>query len=297
MSRRREVGTVAELWRFPVKSMAGERLETATLTEAGLVGDRAYGMIDVETGKVASAKSVRLFAKLLECTARFTAPPQPGLSPPPVRIRLPDGTQVLSTNGAADGALSALLGREVRLAQSAPEDFTIDQYHPDVDGADPSGHRDVTVQQKLGAAFFAQAGIPSPAAPGAFLDLFPISIVTTSSLRRLAALAGEGAADARRFRMNLVVEAPDEGFLESAWPGQPLSIGREACLNIAMPDPRCVMTTLAQGDLAQDMGVLETLVRHNRLPVAGNAMFPCLGVYAVVTGGATVRIGDEVFLG
>lgn len=297
MSERRPIGTIAELWRFPVKSMAGERLDAAALTEGGVVGDRAYALIDVETGKVASAKTVRLFSSLLDCTARFVSPPEPGRPPPPVRIALPDGSEVLSSDEAADAALSAFLGRRVRLAWSAPTDFIIDQYYPDVEGADPAGHRDVTVQQKLGAAFFAQAGLPSPVPEGAFPDLFPVSLITTSSLRRVAALAGEGAADTRRFRMNLVVETADEGFLENDWPGRPFSVGAEAGLTVAMPDPRCVMVTLAQGDLEKDTGLLETLVRHNRLPLPGNAMFPCLGVYAVVTAGAEVRVGDEVFLG
>jgi hypothetical protein len=84
------VGSVAELWRFPVKSMKGERLERAQLTEAGLVGDRAYALIDVDTGKVVSAKSVKLFPNLLACRAAFIAPPQAGREVPPVRIDLPD---------------------------------------------------------------------------------------------------------------------------------------------------------------------------------------------------------------
>lgn len=297
MSERRSIGTVAELWRFPVKSMAGERLDAAVLNEGGVLGDRAYALIDVETGKVASAKTVRLFSGLLDCTARFVSPPEPGQPPPPVQITLPDGSEVLSRDGAADAALSAFLGRRVRLAQSAPADFTIDQYHPDVENADPAGHRDVTVQQKLGAAFFAQAGIPSPLADGAFLDLFPVSLITTSSLLRMAELAGAAAADLRRYRMNLVIETADNGFLESDWPGQPMSVGPEAGLAIAMPDPRCVMITLAQGGLAQDTGLLEALVRHNRLAVGEATMFPCLGVYAVVTAGAEVRVGQRVVLG
>ena len=65
------VGSVAELWRFPVKSMQGERLEQAEFTERGVLGDRAYALIDVDTGKVVSAKSVKLFPGLLDCQATF----------------------------------------------------------------------------------------------------------------------------------------------------------------------------------------------------------------------------------
>ena len=63
------VGSVTALWRFPLKSMRGERLEQAEFTERGLVGDRAYALIDADTGKVVSAKSVRLFPDLFGCQA------------------------------------------------------------------------------------------------------------------------------------------------------------------------------------------------------------------------------------
>ena len=274
--------------------MSGERLEMAELTEGGIVGDRAYALIDVETGKVVSAKSVRLFSRILDCKARFVAPPQAGRAPPPVRIELPDGSQAVSEGGQADEALSDLFGRAVKLAHNAPVDFTIDQHHPDVEGADPFGHRNVTVQQKLGAAYFAEAGMPSPVAATAFFDLFPVTVITTSTLRRLAQLQPGSRFDSRRFRMNLVVETPEAGFVENDWVGRSLWIGRDGGVSVIISDPRCVMTTLPQGDLSQDTDIFRTLVQHNRLAVAGSGLFPCAGVYAVVTSASAIRIGDEV---
>lgn len=150
------VGNLSMLCRFPVKSRVGERLEEAEFTERGLVGDRAYSLMDEETGKVASAKSVRLFPHLLACWAAFVEPPRVGREQPPVRIALPDGTSVTSDSADADRLLSAFFRRRVRLARAAPDDFTIDQYHPDVENADPF-HRDTLIEQKLGAAFFAEA--------------------------------------------------------------------------------------------------------------------------------------------
>ncbi len=275
--------------------MSGERLEKAELTEGGVLGDRAYALIDVETGKVVSAKSVRLFPGILDCKARFVAPPQAGRAPPPVRIELPDGSKAVSEGGQADEALSGLFGRAVKLAHDAPADFTIDQHHPDVEGADPSGHRNVTVQQKLGAAYFAEAGAPSPVAATAFFDLFPMSVITTSTLRRLAELQPRSRFDSRRFRMNLVVETSEAGLVENDWVGRSLWIGREGGVSVTMSDPRCVMTTLSQGDLTQDTDILRALVRHNRLAVAGPRLFPCAGVYAVVTSAGAIHIGDEVY--
>jgi hypothetical protein len=118
--------------------MKGERLEQAELTERGLVGDRAYALIDVDTGKVVSAKSVKLFPDLLSCRAAFVEPTRAGHELPPVRIALPDGTSVTSDSRDVDGALSAHFRRDVTLARTAPDDFTIDQYHPDVENLDPA---------------------------------------------------------------------------------------------------------------------------------------------------------------
>jgi uncharacterized protein YcbX len=291
------VGTVAELWRFPVKSMAGERLEAAELTTGGIVGDRAYALTDAETGNVVSAKSVRLFPGILNCRARFLEPPQAGRPAPPVRIDLPDGQSATSDGDEAERALSALFGRAVRLASSAPEDFTIDMQVADVEGADPQGRRGQTLQQKIGAAVYTQAGAPSPVAATAFFDLFPLSVITRATLRRLEALQPQSRFDARRFRMNVVVETQDEGFVENDWLGKPLSIGAGAAARITIPDPRCVMTTLPQDDLEQDNGILSALVEHNRLQLGEGPRYPCAGVYAVVTTPGPIRTGDAVGLG
>ena len=114
------VGTVVGLWRFPVKSMAGEQIAEAELTERGLVGDRRYALIDVQTGKVVSAKSVRLFPNVLGCQARFIEAPRAGQEMPPVRIVLPNGTSVTSDASDSDRVLSAYFGRDVTLARTAP---------------------------------------------------------------------------------------------------------------------------------------------------------------------------------
>jgi len=290
------IGTVAELWRFPIKSMRGEQIEQAELTERGLVGDRAYALIEADTGKVVSAKSVRLFPDLLDCQAAFVEPPQSGRELPPVRITLPDGTSTRSDSGDCDRLLSAYFRRDVTLARSAPEDFTIDQYHPDVEGADPSGRRDTVAQQRLGSAFFAEAGLASPVPAGAFFDLFPLSVLTTSTLERLNELRPQTRFDQRRFRMNVIVSTKQTGFVENDWIGHELTIGDGVRLNVVLPDPRCVMTTLAQYDLPKDTEVLRALVRHNTVQVGDAGLFPCVGVYAVVQAPGTVQAGDSLTL-
>ena len=201
-----------------------------------------------------------------------------------------------SDSGDVDRVLSAFFGRDVTLARAAPEDFTIDQYHPDVEGLDPQGHRDTITEEKLGSAFFAKAGLASPVSVGAFFDLFPLSVLTTSTLERLSELRPESRFDLRRFRMNVIVETVEAGFVENDWIGRQVALGDAVRLRGALPDPRCVMTTLAQDDLPKDTEILRTLTRHNRIQVGAAGEYPCVGVYAVVEAAGSVRTGDRVAL-
>jgi uncharacterized protein YcbX len=289
------VGVIASLWRFPVKSMRGERVDAVEVTADGLVGDRAYALVDVETGKVLSAKTPRVGPQLLDCQVAFVEAPRAGSEVPPVRITLPDGTSVTSDALDADAVLSKFLGREVTLSRAAPEDFTIDQYHPDIDGLDPEGHRDTVTESKLGTAFFAQAGLPSAVPAGSFFDLFPVSVLTTSTLDRFGEIRPESQFDQRRFRMNVIVNSDENGFVENGWPGHSLELGKDVRLDVAIPDPRCVMTTLAQGDLPKDTEVLRTLAQHNKIDVVGS-LYPCAGVYATVNSPGMMHTGDQVAL-
>jgi len=290
------VGSVAGLWRFPVKSMGGEQLQEADLTERGIVGDRAYALIDQETGKVVSAKSVRLFPSLLHCTAAFLEAPRRDAAVPPVQIVLPDGTTATSDSPDVDRVLSKSFRRNVKLVRSAPADFTIDQYHPDVEGADPGGHRNTVVEQKLGSALFAALGMESPVSVGAFFDVFPLFVLTTSTLARLNEIRSESRFREPRFRMNVIVQTERPGFVENDWVGHGLGLGNDALLNVALLDPRCVMRTLAQDGLPQDTEILRTLVQHNKVQVGDLGRFPCAGVYAVVATAGKVRPGDRVVL-
>jgi uncharacterized protein len=295
MNSSEPLGTIRALWRFPVKSMLGEELDAADLSEAGVVGDRAYALVDKETGKVASAKHPKLWPNLLACRAAFVQPPRPGDELPPARIELADGTSVSSDAADVDAVLSRFFGRDVELARAADNGYTIDQYHPDEENYDPEGHRDEVVEARLGAAFFNERGLPSAVPEGSFFDLFPLSVLTTSSLDQLSELEPESRFDVRRFRMNVIVDTPANGFVENEWLGRTLAIGDDVQLGVALPDPRCVMPSLAQEDLPRDPRILKALARHNRIEVAGS-LFPCAGVYAVAEVTGTIRKDDRVSL-
>lgn len=291
-----QIGVVEELWRFPVKSMAGEAVPLVTLTSDGVLGDRAYAMLDVETGRIVSAKNVRQFPGMLACRSVFVVPPVAGDDVPPVRIDLPNGTSVRSDADDADQTLSDFFGRSVRLVRQAPADFMIDQHHPDLEAGVVAEPRGKTLTQKLGAALFAELGLPSPVVPGRLVDAFPLSLLSTSTLARLSALQPQTRFERERFRMNVIVSPGDPAAAEVAYIGRALTLGAAARVEVAIPAPRCVMTTLPQDGISADLEVLRALVRHNRVPVGPLGNLPCCGLYAAVVAGGELRVGDAVLL-
>ena len=266
------IGSVVSLCRYPVKSMMGEELNAADVTERGLLGDRAYALIDPPTGKVASAKNPRKWEKLLDCRAAFVEPPRSGQPLPALRITLPDGGIVSGQQRDVGQILSRVLGREVVLGTPAPQTPSLEEYWPDMDGL---AHRDTVTDE--------------PMPPETFFDLAVIHLLTTATIDRLGELYPQGRFEVRRFRPNIVV-APalgETGFVEDGWVGRTVAIGDEVRLSITAPCPRCVMTTLPQGDLPRDPGILRTAAKHNGVNV---------GVYAAVLRGGTARRGDSVRL-
>jgi MOSC domain-containing protein len=188
-----------------------------------------------------------------------------------------------------NAVLSSFFGRDVTLARSAPEDFVIDAEDGTVDAPTSS-------ETRLGATAFSRAGVPSPVPAESFMDAFPISLVTMSSLKALEALAPESRFDERRFRMNLTIDTDDSGLVENRWMGKVISIGDALRLTVMYPAPRCVMATLAQDDLKRDPHVLKTLNRHNRVPVGPLGELPCAGAYGVIQSKGAVLLGDTVAL-
>ncbi len=266
------IGTVVALWRYPVKSMMGEELNATDVTERGLLGDRAYALVDSETGKVASAKFPRKWPTLFDHRAAFVDGPRLGEQPTPVRITLPDGTVVSSEEDGRDRILSADLGRDVTLARTAPEAPSLEEYWPDIDGL---AHREAVTDEAM--------------PPGTFFDIGVVHLLTTATLDRLRQLTPESRFEVRRFRPNIVVAPTDggAGFIENDWVGRTVVIGDEVRLQITQPCTRCVMTTLSQGDLPKDPGILRTAAQHNDVNV---------GVYASVDRPGRVRRGDSVSL-
>jgi uncharacterized protein YcbX len=286
--------TVEALWRFPVKSMAGEMVATAEVTELGIVGDHGYALIDKETGKLVSAKNPKRWPDIMSCRATYLGEPRIGEQIPAVRIDLADGTSTSSDEPDSDTVISTYFDRDVALSRPRNTDYAIEEYVADLANVRPDGHRDELTQIKTGAALFRDHGLSPLVADGTFFDLMPVSILTTATLTHLAELAPGSRFDHRRFRMNVIVATPESGFVENDWVGKSVTVGDQVQLHAALPCPRCVMTNLAQDDLPRDANILEAAATHNRRDIAGQGLYPCVGVYAVVGSPGTIREGDEV---
>ncbi len=278
-----EIGAVLSLWRYPVKSMMGEELMTAEVQEHGVAGDRVYALIAEADGKVVSAKNPGKWPNLFAFRAGVEKQSENGEGVLPIRITLPDGTTLTSEQPDVDRALSKALGKNVVLAvtergkvdgvqSSMPAGWSAEaeEYWPDIDGRD---HRDTVTEFKLPA--------------GTFFDGAIVHLVTTATFERLREVYPQGRFEPPRFRPNIVVASAkgERGFIEQGWIDRELSIGDHVRLRVTGPCARCVMTTLAQGNLPKDPGILRAAVQHNHGHV---------GVYAAVVQGGVAKRGDPV---
>lgn len=264
------LGRVVSLWRYPVKSMMGEELNSTIVTDRGLLGDRVYALVDKADGKIVSAKNPRKWGRMFDCRASFVTPPTVADDIPEVWVTLPDGTMAWSGQSDLDEILGAMLGRQVVVSSSAPNFPKLEEYWPDIEGL---VHRESVTDERIAA--------------GTFFDGATVHLLTTATLARLHEAYPQGRFEARRFRPNIVVEVPGEGvgFVENEWVGEVLALGDEVRVRVSGPCPRCVMTTLAQGDLPKDPGILRAAVEQNHGHV---------GVYATVERGGILKRGDSV---
>ena len=257
--------------------MLGEELNSSYVTDRGLLGDRVYALIDRQTGKVASAKNPVKWGRLFDFHAAFIDSPQQavvGEDIPPARITLPDGSQIFSGHDHANNTLSRVLGREVSVMKAGLEKPSYEEYWPDIEGL---AQREMVTDEAM--------------PPQTFFDVAVIHLLTTSTINRLRELYPAGRFEVRRFRPNIVVESaavPEEkDFIENLWVGKKVTIGEGIVLRVIAPCTRCVMTTLPQGDLPKDLGILRTVAKYNQVHA---------GVYASVHRQGTIHRGDLVQL-
>lgn len=280
--------TVLSLWRYPVKSMMGEELNASALDEVGLVGDRSLALVDTETGQVASAKNPKKWPEFFAYRASYSGPLASRNELPPVWIQCPDGSVVSTSEKNVGEVLSRSLCRAVQVRSRAPGSASLEQYWPEREPASDAG--------APGEPSVTQEKIAGDAPPGTFFDYAVVHLLTTATLEALQRLHPAGRIESRRFRPNIIVQSDPgaQGFVENQWVGRILSIGPDVLLQVSDPCPRCIMPTLAQGDLPKDSGIMRAMTANTVYVPFAQKPLASIGVYAKVLNGGTVRRGDRV---
>lgn len=305
------VGRIRQIWRYPVKSMAGERLEHCTVGSLGILGDRGWALRDETAGEIRGARKM---PALMKCAARYRTQPTESQIPH-VDITLPDGSAVGSDDPAVAAMVSQLVGRPVTLWPRQPASSRAHYRRAQPGAALLARLGSTRTARRLILGLLRVTGMDAeireemsrlpgeelpdmsvhPAEllefvspPGTYFDAFPIQVLTTASLDAMSSRNPSAAWDVRRFRPNFLVETAEElsGQAENAWSNRTLAIG-SVRLRCEMPTVRCGMTTHQQADLAKDPSVLRTIVRDGG---------QCLGIYAGVGATGVVAVGDSVEL-
>ena len=275
-----KLGTVAAIFRYPVKSMLGESIQSAAIHEGGIAGDRLWAVRDESRGDFMTGKRA---GALMGCIAR--SPRSVDGAP---EIELPTGDAFRADDPAAAKRLSDYLGRQVTLwpCESPPADQGA--------AASPEESRaelEAILARAPGEPLPDLSAIPHellefrarPVKP--FVDLSPLMLLTSASLAAMARSAPGSRIDVRRFRPSVTIDAVEQSrFPEQEWIGQRVRVG-DSVWQVRMTCPRCVMTTHGFADLPQDPTVMRRLVSA----AGGN-----LGVYASVERPGRIRVGDGI---
>jgi len=277
---------VEQLFRYPVKSMAGESLPSLELSARGATGDRVWAVRDEVRGGIRGGKKI---PSLMTLAARFSGQPASEGSSPAI-ITAADGSQRETDAEDINNWLSDKLDHAVTLWPLLPAD-ALDHYRR---GAPDNEDFEAELREMFARTpdeplpdleIFAEV-IEYESPPGTYFDAFPILIMTKQSLATMAAHRPESAFHVDRFRPNLLLDAPgiDHPFPEATWLGQNIQIG-DVTLETVAECPRCSMTTHGFGELPKDPGIMRALVQAN----GGN-----IGVYARVVSGGMVKCGDQL---
>jgi len=265
------------IWRYPVKSMAGEALQSVFVSDKGIVGDRVYAFVNEESNRTAV---VRKWAEsLLNYHPYFTSEPDPNSPVPPLRIVMPSGDTLSSVDSDLEEKISTLFERKLKLMTTAPPGLLIEV---------PVG--------TLGGALSEVTEFPlaGGAPAGAFFDYGCLHLIASSTLNHFQKKYPQGRFDVRRFRPNLVIHSDAEPFVENAWVGRNIMIGQELILRVSIPCPRCISVTLAQDDLPRDPSILRAIAEQNMCDLGDFGTLPCAGVYAEVIKAGHIQRGDTL---
>ena len=279
------IGTIKEIWRYPVKSMRGEQLDQCVIGKKGIKGDRGWAIRD---DSVKEIRSGRTFPKLLDCSARYLT--EPDDEPyPAAMITLPDGTELSSDSDEINSRLADWVGKPVSIWPIQPPDNTEHYRRLPVDEA--------TLRKEFARepdepipdlSQFPEILMKYVSVPGTYFDVTPIHILTTSTLAFLHDKNPDSNWSTLRFRPNIVLDTGGGlELVENNWLGKSIRLG-EVELSCDAPAPRCAITAHSQGEIiSKDPKILRTIVRESNQN---------LGLYCNVNKSGIIRKGEEVIL-
>jgi len=285
----KKIGTIQAIWRYPIKGMAGESIDSCHINERGLSGDRQYAVRDIARNEIQSCK---FRPELLSCIAR-SKNPAAIFDAAAFDIHFPDGTAIPYNSPEVDTKISETLGHDSSLEPLRPSnemDF-YRRYKAD----------EHTWLEELKATFTREPGEALPdfsnppqdfidyvTLPGTFFLVSPFHIITTATMQHFKQLRPEADWDIRRFRPNIVIQTIDDtsGLAEQDWLDKTLHIGNTS-INCSSTAPRCGAVTRQQQSISFDKSMLRTIVKEADQN---------LGIYGDISGDAILYVGDDVYL-
>jgi len=257
------VGTVESLWRYPVKSMAGEAVSESFIGYAGVYGDRIYGFLNSAspagapflTGR--DRRDMLLYRPQFRDPARLTRPPN---------------------QSDAEG-----LGPGLTPVYASPSDFAVDVQTPSgqvLAVSDPTLLAKLTDGLVRGRVSFVRSD-------RAMTDCRPVSLISLQTIQQLGDEVGL-SLDKRRFRSNIYVRlTAAKGFAEDAFVGRKLQIGLRVVVAVLIRDERCKMITIDPETAHETPAIMRNVARAH----SGHA-----GVYCAVLTEGVVRVDDSIVL-
>ncbi|GAB5471908.1 MAG: MOSC domain-containing protein [Maribacter sp.] len=275
-----EIGTIESIFRYPIKSLGGEKLLDALIDQNGVEGDRYFAFKDCESGFIVSCKHPTKWGGIIELSATINK----GNS-----IVVKDSDEkIITGKEEIESKIRELTSRKVELI--SVKDNLGRQYRE----ADRSNIDEV-------GATIKQEPLSIVGNETHFFDFAPLHLITSSSLDYINMFYSKGDFNVQRFRPNLFIKTANSNkFEENEWIGKKIRIGHNLEIKIVEPTPRCVLTTLKQGELEKDRKILKTIAQNSSAKrftfFPGETLKGTLGVYSIVLKKGSVKVGDKVQL-
>jgi len=278
--------SIAGLYRYPVKSMGGESIETAKISKHGLAGDRTWAVYNTAAREIQGGRNL---PRLLQLRASYTREPSHA-DKGAIRVVFPDDSYIETDEALESDKLSSFVGAPTRLmplepasnvahylrARTTPEEMNKQM-------GVSEGEANVDFSSLSLSALATGALFATP--PGAYYDLFPLHILTEGALTHMQTISGNANFSVERFRPNiLVANSVTNAVEEFSWNGLTVTLGGVR-IKVEAETVRCSIPGRAQTGIVEDKTIVQAVARLSNRH---------MGVYASVLGEGTIRQGDVV---